>query len=369
MIRKYNSFLLKKLYFEMFHIGEGYIYGSTDFLYKLKSIQKMGGGVAETATTIINLIDDESWISDSDIKQNYFDVTKDEDKVSFVLQDRVDKSDIDEEENPAYPYEMSGRGDIKIGRIVKYIYKIIDEKITDKQIEEFVNAYKASSSDSDLQFKLVKGSDISKYYNSSKYFKETGSLGGSCMSSESRRTFRIYTENDKKVQLLILVDSDDKIHGRALVWKMKKSPCDAKYFMDRVYTNRDSDVIKFTNFARENKFMYKKFMNSHIETNVCFLYDGKEVFGEVKVKLDGDFGDYPFIDTLCFLDKKKDSLSNLPDKGGFFLHSVYGGCDHCDVCDGDIIRDNYRKFLCQECSDGHALLKTKGIETKWNKKV
>lgn len=371
MIRKYNSFLLKKLYFEMFHIGEGYLYGSTDFLYKLKSIQKMGGNLAKISSTIIDVIEDESWISDDDLKQNYFDVTKDEDKVSFISQDKVDKSDFDEEENPGYPYEMSGRGDIKIGRIVKYIYKITDNSITDKEVEEFVNAYKASSSDNDLQFKLVKGSDISKYYNSSTYFKNsTGSLGGSCMSEESKSTFKIYTENDKKVQLLILVDSNDKIHGRALVWKMKNSPCDAKYFMDRVYTNRDSDVIKFTNFARENKFMYKKFMNSHISTNVCFLYDGKEVLGEVKVKLDGDFRSYPFIDTLCFLDKKKDSLSNLPDKDGFFLHSVYGDCYQCDVCDGDIIRNyDIGKTLCYECSSGHTLLKEEGIETKWNKKV
>jgi hypothetical protein len=368
MIRKYNSFLLKKLYFEMFHIGEGYIYGSTDFLYKLKSIQKMGGSVAETATTIIDLIENESWIDD--IKQNYFDLSTEDDKVSFVMNTKVLHDTYDEDENPGYPYEMPGRGDIKIGRIVKYIYKIIDKKITDKQVEEFVNAYKASSSDSDLQFKLVKGNDISKYYDSSKYFKKTGSLGGSCMSAESRKTFRIYTENDKKIQLLILIDSNNKIHGRALVWKMKKSPCESEYFMDRVYANRDSDVIKFINFARENKFMYKKLMNSYIESNVCFLYDGKEVFGEVKVKIDGDFTKYPFIDTLCFLDKKKDSLSNLPDKDGFVLHSVYGSCEHCDVCDGDIIIDSYRgKVLCTECSDGHALLKTKGIETKWNKKV
>jgi hypothetical protein len=376
MIRRYNSFLLKKLYFEMFHIGEGYLYGSTDFIYKLKSIQKMGGGLEKISRTIIDIIENESWIDDDSIKQNYFDVAKDEDKVSFVSQDKVLKSDFDEEENPSYPYMMPGRGDIKVGRIVNYIYKIIGEKITDKEIEEFVNAYKASSSDNDLQFKLVKGSEISKYYNSSKYFKETGTLGGSCMSEESKSTFNLYTDNKKKVQLLILVDSDDRIHGRALVWKMKESPCDAKYFMDRVYTNRDSDVIKFTNFARENKFMYKKFMNSHVETNVCFLYDGQEVFGEVQVKLDGDFNDYPFVDTLCFLDKKFTSLSNLPDKGDFMLHSVYGDCDNCDNCDGDIIR-NYNsvvsfsssKELCHECSAGHSLLKQKGIETKWNKKV
>jgi len=371
MIRKYNSFLLKKLYFEMFHIGEGYLYGSTDFIYKLKSIQKMGGNLEKISRNIINVIENESWVDDDSIKQNYFDVAKDEDKVSFASQDKVLKSDFDEEENPAYPYEMPGRGDIKVGRVVNYIYKIIGEKITDKEIEEFVNAYKASSSDNDLQFKLVKGSDISKYYSSSKYFRESGTLGSSCMSGESKSTFNLYTDNKNKVQLLILVDSNDNIHGRSLVWKMKESPCDAKYFMDRVYTNRDSDIIRFTNFAKENKFMYKKFMNSHVETNVCFLYDGQEVLGEVKVKIDGDFKNYPFLDTLCFLDKKMTYLSNLPDKGDFMLHSVYGDCDVCDNCDGDIAikSTRYEKRLCSSCSEGHKFLKSKGVETKWNKKI
>ena len=49
----------------------------------------------------------------------------------------------------------------------------------------------------------------------------------------------------------------------------------------------------------------KKKMNSYLSDNVEFVYKGKDVFGEVTVKLDGDFRYYPFVDTLCFLDEKK----------------------------------------------------------------
>ena len=78
------------------------------------------------------------------------------------------------------------------------------------------------------------------------------------------------------------------------------------------------------------KFIYK------------FVYKGEDVFGEVSIKLDGDFENYPFIDTMCFLDSDKKSLSNLPNKNCYMLHSVSGDCDTCGDCDGEVID-------CDEC--------------------
>ena len=109
-------------------------------------------------------------------------------------------------------------------------------------------------------------------------------------------------------------------------------------------------------------------MNSHISDNVLFVYKGQDVAGEVKLKLDGNFGRYPFIDTMCFLSKDKDSLSNLSDKKCYHLHDVYGDRERCDDCEGDVILID-DKELCYECSSGHITLKKLGIETKWNKKV
>ena len=183
------------------------------------------------------------------------------------------------------------------------------------------------------------------------YYSSHGALGGSCMADEGKSTFRVYTENQKKVQLLILIDGDGKIHGRALVWKLKESPCEAKYFMDRVYTNADSDVIKFKNFAEEKGFLYKLKNNSYIEDNIKFMYKGKPLMGEVKVKLDGDFKNYPFIDTMCFLSKKLGDLSNIPTKDCYFLHSVAGDCEICDRCEGEII-DDMDDSYCSECGLG-----------------
>jgi len=342
MIKGYNGFLLQQLKVELFSLNEDNLFASSELIVKLTKMSNMKGSVGEIATAIIDTIQEEDWLDDKDTKQNFFDVTDKEDTVSFLPSNKVPK-DWDQDDDPALPYNTSGRNEIKIGRIVRALLKIseisdkIDSSIKEKDYEDFVNVFKSLKVDNKREFKLVNGDDIHKYYQMKNYFSSHGALGGSCMADEDKSTFRVYTENPKKVQLLILIDSDGKIHGRALVWKLKESPCEAKYFMDRVYTNADSDVIKFKNFAEEKGFLYKLKNNSYVEDSVNFMYKGNSLMGEVKVKLDGDFKNYPFIDTMCFLSKKMGDLSNIPSKDCYFLHSVSGACDVCDNCDGDVI--------------------------------
>lgn len=367
MLKKYDSFLLESCINDILLL-EGYLKGSTDFIFKLKEISDKSddANVANIAKSLLNAIENEHYISDDKLNQNYFDLADADDKLTFIQSNRL-PDDFDDEDNPGLPYELP-RNEIKIGRSIKYMCDLIGVKATDSSIEKFVNLFKASKSDTGLTFKLVKGDDIAKYYDDDMYYTSYGTLGGSCMGNMSKKTFKIYTENPKKVKMLVLLDSDDKVHGRALVWKLKKYPENgSQYFMDRVYTNRDSDDIKFRNFAKENNWMYKEKNNAYLEDNVCFMFNGKKVCGEVVVKLDGDFSKYPFVDTMCFLSKDKDSLSNLPDKKCYILHDTSGGKDRCDDCDGDIIDED--GDLCYDCASGHGILKDKGIETKWNKKA
>lgn len=371
MITNYNGFLLERLKFEIFSLLEGHIYATTEFLMKLKSLTQQSGKVGDIATQILDVIESAQWFSDSKIKQNYFDLVDSEDMVGFINQSKVKDKMDDVYDNPELPFTMPGRGEVKIGKIINYICSLRNISVTDSDRENFVNAWKASTEVSTIQFRLVSGDDIAKYYNEEKYYTKQGTLGSSCMSDESSRIFKIYTENPSKVKLLIYVDADDKIHGRALVWKVKKSPCESKYFMDRVYTNRDSDVNRFKDFANNEGWFYKKKMNSHVDDNVLFVYKGEDVAGEVKLKLEGNFRSYPFIDTMCFLSKDKTSLSNLSDKNCYHLHDVCGNRERCEDCEGDVIVVNYKgdKELCSSCSAGHEELKGLNIETKWNKKV
>ena len=53
--------------------------------------------------------------------------------------------------------------------------------------------------------------------------------------------FNIYIENPDVCQLLIFTDPNDKLLGRALLWKLE----DGSNYMDRIYTNRDSYIELF----------------------------------------------------------------------------------------------------------------------------
>ena len=371
MIKRYNGFLVEKLSSELLLILEGSIEASGDFTMKLDQISKSKGKVGKIASSIVNTISDGSWVDDDRLKQNYFDVTNSDDKVSFLLQSKSPPYSLISDD-PSLPYTVKGRSEIKVGRIIKNIIDAIDDldfKVSDKDIEDFVNAYKATKIDDSLEFKLVTGKNIAKYYNEDKYVSsESGALGGSCMKDEGKKFFELYTENPKKVNLLIYVNSDDKILGRALVWKLSESPCDAKYFMDRVYTNRDSDVIKFKKFAEDKGWLCKQRMNAYIDKNVFFIYKGQEVLGEVRVKLDGDTShdQYPFVDTMCFMDIERTYLSNLAIRGGYYLHSVSGECEICARCGGSVKTDYGSDGLCYDCGEGHISLAKHNIPTEYN---
>ena len=375
-MRKYNQFILEKLNEEIKLMLEGQLHASSDFLRKLFELSLDNGKTAEIARFIRKYIEDEQYIEDDDIAQNFFDTTDKADMVSFTMNDKVPE-EWDSEYDAGLPYSM-GRSEMKIGKLVKYIINVLNTSfgatkfsVSDSELEAFVNAYKASESSSNMEFRLVKGEEIAKYYNSQKYLSDKGSLGSSCMAEKGKKTFKLYTQNETKVQLLILVDKEtDQISGRALVWKLKKSPCESNFFMDRVYSNNDSDVIKFKKFANENRFLYKKYMNSHTNSNVEFIYDGKDVYGEITVKLNGDVDKAPFVDTLCFLNKQQNALSNLPSKDCNWLHYTDGSYDECGTCEGKCFEKAgfYIKAICENCGDGHIALKKRGIETAINLK-
>jgi hypothetical protein len=369
MKRRYQEFILEKIKINLQMILEDQLYGSASFMDRLSQISKRGGGPARIADVIIGFIDDEGYLDSDDVKQNFFDSTDKEGMISFLMNSKL--TEWDAEEDPALPYSYKGRGEMAIGKAIRYIMTLIDDKPSDKDVEEFVNAYKATQESDVWKFKMLEGVDIAKYYNQKKYFMETGSLGSSCMADESKGTFKLYSQNPDKVRLLVLIDEEaDKICGRALVWKLKKSPCTAQFFMDRVYANRDSDVLKFKKFAEESGFLYKAKMNSHTETNVDFIFNGAPVSGVIKVgPLAAKFSNYPFVDTLCFLDEDRGSISNVSSKKCTQMHSTHGEDYPCDDCDSKCFREEGgTKYICSNCSDGHIELKAKGIETPINKK-
>lgn len=342
-------------------ILEACIEGSAEFIERLKKIKKEKGKAGQIAKFIIDAVDDEDYFESDELKQNYFDITDKEDMVSFISQSKVDRK-VDDEESSLYsPYKDKGRNETKIGRVVKSLGTIIGAEFSDKDIESFVDLYKSTKFESEMTFEVLKGVDIKRCYNSNKYYSNSGSMGGSCMNDE-KDYFKIYTQNPTNCGLLVFKDAKGVLYGRALVWKLSKSPCDGKIFMDRVYTNRESDKYKFIEYAKEKGWMYKSFMNSHVDTNVKIMYRDKEYYGEMNVELNGECEEYPFLDTLCFLDIKKKILSNLSSKNCYVLQSTMGECKPCVVCDGKMYM--YGKTFCYNCASGYDELASAGIKVK-----
>ena len=332
MISKWGDFILEKKIVSL--ILEANCNCSGNFLLRLKPITSK----SKIASIIYDYFNDKEYVSNK--FQNWIDVGDRNDMISFLSDEKADKLEMDDDSEP---FKAKGRGEIKIGRFARSFISDIPQhsglNFTDKDYEEFVNLYKSTFGATSEGFSEVTGKDIRKYYNSDNYAIDKGTLGGSCMANEECEDFfDIYVKNPAVCILLVLLTSDKKVLGRALVWKLHKSPSEATHFMDRVYTANDSDVNKFISYAEEKGWMYKWRMNSHYDEGLLFKYGGKSIVGKIEVKLSKcNFDQYPFVDTLTFLNIDKKTLCNVNwDPENYILNDTDGD-DHetgCSTCNG-----------------------------------
>lgn len=213
----------------------------------------------------------------------------------------------------------TSRNPIKVGRLVKSILNVAGYQTTPKQIEDFVNSYKSAFdiiNDAFAKLKLVNGKDIAYWYNSSRYESMESTLGNSCMADVDSDFFDIYVYNSNVCSLLILFSDggsiqngqymSNKIKGRALVWKTDQGDT----FMDRIYTNEDSDVALFKQYAESKGWWFKTKQNSDTEFSVSNGKTQKSMVNYTVKLEDADFEKYPYVDTLCYLNLNDSIISN-----------------------------------------------------------
>jgi translation elongation factor EF-1beta len=208
-------------------------------------------------------------------------------------------------------FDVEGEHNVKIKFTNKFYGKKFSQ-INDSDIETFVNEVmakiKMSMSPEDAKIKEVNGNDIAFWYKSINLATKIGQLGSSCMVDAPDEYFNIYTKNKNIVSLLILTNNDDKLVGRALLWKLS----DGNYFMDRVYCLTQYDEKIFTQYAIDNNYMYRNNGNNNI---VKYYKDGQEIDKvDLVVYLTySEFDYYPYLDTLQYLYLRKDRLTNNYD--------------------------------------------------------
>jgi hypothetical protein len=357
MILRYNSFIENDLLFESL-INETYVYFVKDFKDVLNKLSKQSEIAKDLIDleykdvkndmTFISLSDREGYISGStlrnlkkNVEKSFTDWAKsmklsDEHTQSVLntLINKIEKGETSQSDVnhlfKEYDLGTKSRNDVKLGRLIN---ALLPGKYTPKDIEEFTNKFKASLSKQGEYFEEVSGEDINHWYNADNYKEMSGQLGNSCMARKSG-LFGIYTENPDVCKMLILLE-DDKLIGRALVWKLNsikiygKDPAQDSWFMDRQYTIKDSDVEKFRNYAKEKGWIYKSSNNHHSFTNVTIEGEEKNATLEVQVKAT-NYGRYPYMDTFRRYDPNEGILYNDDDEdesyeGQYILNDTGGG--------------------------------------------
>lgn len=201
------------------------------------------------------------------------------------------------------------RTEMNIGRFIRSFF---GDKYTDVQIEKFVNQWKSLSGLS--TFEIWEKSEIGKGYSSrlyhfNDYDNGMNPLMNSCMNDVPYVSFYQYCPS---VKLLVLLDEEGAILGRALLW----TDLEGRNIMDRVYFVYDKDYYKFIRWADENDFYYKK-MNTGLTK---FIKRGKEETILTGVKILDVFGfpdeEYPYMDTFSYV--HKDVAYNYEPKGTYW---------------------------------------------------
>ena len=243
------------------------------------------------------------------------------------------------------------RQEIRVGRGIRALLTALKIDFNDAQIEDFVNKYKAAFEivkDAFRNFEVVKGNKIAELYHYDNYLEpDTGDLGNSCMKRKPSWYFGIYTQNSSVCSLLVLKSSIDptKIVGRALVWNLSEPDI---IFMDRVYTNKPSQVELFREYAKSKGWYYKKKNDNSSSPETISPQGETKVWDELRVRIKAlAYTGYPYVDTLKYLHEGNKLIYLSTDSDGHdkLLEDTDGNwvSDVCECCGGS------GREGCQEC--------------------
>ncbi len=287
--------------------------------------------------------------SREDLVESYVDFisisSQDRGKISYLTSDRMSSVD------PNEYWTSSRRYHTKPGSFISKLFV----GVSGKEIEKFSGLFRSQSQKTKFVFKVVSGNEIKKFYSENSYAQMRASLGASCMKHDHcQNYFQLYTKNENKVSMLVMLNPDGNLLGRSILWNF-----DSVKLMDRIYTTNDEDLqFHFKKWATENDYLYKSDQNW--SSSLYF-----EQLGQKKrelrfdIKLDNIRLDrYPYMDTFKFLDTSKGILTNyLPDNMDY-VRTLTGsdGSTHCndylrlDDIDrvfrhrGDVIHVDYLKL-------------------------
>jgi len=222
--------------------------------------------------------------------------------------------------------------------------------ISEKEVEKFSTLFRNEVNKPKLDFKVVSGGDIKKYYHYTSYSERGGgSLNASCMKYDNCQDFlQLYISNPEICKMVVLYDNEyqNRILGRALLWEFNSNK-----IMDRIYTVNDEDYqFYFKQWATKNGYLFKSEQN-------WFNVKSFERLGEKKQKLElvlklsnvENLKYTPYMDTFKFLDYDGNLHNVQPKNKDYWTLTTTDGRKHgYDYLVTDIIDDvlRYRHDAC-----------------------
>lgn len=223
-------------------------------------------------------------------------------------------------------WSTSYRQTAKPAKVARMLMRAgIAEQFTDAQWERFTNIVKVAAKPANGTFEVVSGPDIQTAYHEANYAPmNIGTLASSCMRyDECQSYFGIYTDNPDRVSLLVYRDEENRVLGRALLWRTDGGVT----VMDRVYGN-DETQERFMKYANEHGY------ESRTGAIVSLRYADQEY--------------YPYMDTFRYLwvsDTDRSGVlavyeTDLPEPRYRTLGDTSGGYEETDD-----------RATCYECGE------------------
>jgi len=203
------------------------------------------------------------------LNNSYFDIDKEKnDIITYLPIDRFKR--LEKEDNP---YNSKLRQQMKIGKF----FRVINDKLIDKEVETLINSFRSNydiciKGVSD-KLKLVSGEDVRFWYNEKNYVHGGGMLNSSCMRhADKGPEMQMFVDNPDVIQLLILLDDNNKLLGRSLVWRLAKP--EGSTFMDYVYTRFDKDRDIFLMYGSQHGWIMRD--KNNYSDMICALHTDKK---------------------------------------------------------------------------------------------
>lgn len=227
-------------------------------------------------------------------------------------------------QNDSGEWSRDGRQSGKPGKVIQKLFTPNALKILHvKEFECFTNEYKAEYNGENFQFSLRGNKSVPSVYEMQRAIGG-GSLNDSCMNGDSE-WMDIY-KSCNKLSILTLVNGDDQLCGRALVWKAS----DTLTLMDRIYVVKDFMYDMFLNYARENEWYHKQSYKSYENKTNFVSPDGESKVLEITITTPTDFDSYPYIDTFSYGDHGSLNNYNKGDHEYTNTDGTRGGDDDED---------------------------------------